>query len=176
MMGFFVVVVLIVSLVFIYLSLIENKQPLNIKEVRIAIIGIAIGLAVSALVAPKDILYFLPNALFYWVPQLCVLALICLLKPRPAVVGGVAIALALYLGAFYMWFFSIHHGDAMGWLGYLFSLPGALIGALFSIILLRSRPECTTLIACSVAVVFTFTGVLINQYIICSTVMYCCIK
>jgi hypothetical protein len=70
-----------------------------------AFVGIMLGLAVSAALAPKNS-WFLPNAAFFWGSQLAVLAMLLMLWPRPAVVGGVAAALAIYLAAFGTWLFT----------------------------------------------------------------------
>jgi len=96
-----------------------------------AFVGIMLGLAVSAALAPKNS-WFLPNAAFFWGSQLAVLAMLLMLWPRPAVVGGVAAALAIYLAAFGTWLFT-RRGDpgaSMAWNVYVLSLPGAAIGAI----------------------------------------------
>jgi hypothetical protein len=61
----------------------------------------------------------------------------------------------------------------MAWLGYLFSLPGALVGAISATYYLRRREDFRALVAGSVAASAVMFGVLINQVAVCSTVMYC---
>jgi len=67
---------------------------------RLAACGaVLFGIAVSAILAARSF-SFLENFLWYWVPQAFVIALVWPLKPRPAALAGVALVLALYLGAF----------------------------------------------------------------------------
>lgn len=139
---------------------------------KLAIAGILSGVCVSAILAPKDA-YFIPNVLFFWLSQLAVLALLWPFRPRPAVIAGVALALATYLGLFAVWVFSHPHPDSMAWLGYLFSLPGAAIGSIFSALWLRGRLTYGAIAASCIAASLVFVGILINQTIVCKTVMYC---
>jgi hypothetical protein len=139
---------------------------------KLAILGILLGGCVSAILAPKDA-YFIPNLMFYWLPQLAVLTLLWPFSPRPAVVAGVALALATYLGLFGAWVFSHPHPDSMAWLGYLFSLPGAAIGSISSALWLRGRLTYGTIAASCIAAGLVFVGILINQTIVCKTLMYC---
>lgn len=137
-----------------------------------AIAGVVSGAAVSAVLAPKDS-WFLPNFLSYWVPQLCVLGFFCLRPPRPSVFAGLAFALALYLALFGSWLLSRQRAESLAWLGYLFSLPGAIIGALLAIIFLSHRRENRAVAIGATVAAFTFIGIAANQILVCSTVMYC---
>jgi hypothetical protein len=152
-------------------DLISKTRRLNL-EVVIARIGIILGLAVSIGLAPKDITMLL-NALFFWLPQLFVLAILWMLKPRSAVFAGVAVALALYLAIFGVCIHLSHDRDSLGWLGYFFSFPGAIAGALGAVFLLRKRPLYSILSASSTAASLVFIGLLVNQTVVCNTVMYC---
>lgn len=140
---------------------------------RLAAIGcVALGLVVSVLLAPKDS-FFLPNAAFFWGSQLSVLAFAWLFRSRSAIVAGVAIALVAYLSAFEAWVFTRIHPESMFWLGYVFSLPGAVVGAIAVAMSLRSRPQLRPLVAGSVAAGVVLAGIVLNQTAVCSTVMYC---
>jgi hypothetical protein len=142
-------------------------------EYLVAVTSIVIGIAVSAAFALKGP-WFLSNLLFYWVPQACVLVLFCLYKPpRPAVFAGVALALAAYLGLFGVWLFSRHPPESMAWLGYLFSLPGAVVGSFLAIGRLARREEQRPLVIGSAVGAAALVGIAANQAVVCGTVMYC---
>jgi hypothetical protein len=103
-----------------------------------------------------------------------VLALLWPFKPRPAVIAGVAVVLALYLAIFYLCIHLSHDRDgSLAWLGYLFSLPGAIAGALRAVFLLRKRPLYSIISAGFTAASLVFVGLLVNQTIVCNTIMYC---
>ena len=141
-------------------------------ERNLAIIGLVLGICVSAMLAQKGP-NFLPNLAFFWLSQLVVLALALPFRPRPAVIAGGALALALYLGAFAGWL--ALHPDKAGliWLGYLCSLPGAAVGAIVAALLLRDRVKYSAIVASCIASVLALVGVLINQTFVCMTAMYC---
>ena len=138
----------------------------------VAVAGVLLGLCVSAALAPKNSFFF-PNMAYFWGSQLAVLALTLPLKPRPAIIAGVSVALAVYLGAFGAWLFSRTHPESMAWLGYLCSLPGAALGALIATFSLRSRTAMNTLVIGLVAMSAVLLGAFLNQAVVCSTVMYC---
>lgn len=93
----------------------------------LATLGVGLGLAVAVWVTGKGE-FFWENFAAYWLPQAAVLAVALLLKASREMLGGMAIAMALYLYLFHLW-----ASEAMAWLWYLFSFPGALIGALLAV-------------------------------------------
>ncbi|TWR59008.1 hypothetical protein FIV41_15800 [Pseudomonas marginalis] len=109
-----------------------EKDAARSTGISIAVVGIALGLAVAVYISPKNE-YFLGNFTYLWLPQAAVLALALACKTSRESVGGIAIALALYLSVFAFWF-SGRNADSMAWLGYFFSFHGALIGAGFAIV------------------------------------------
>jgi ABC-type Fe3+ transport system permease subunit len=142
-------------------------------EYLTTITSIAIGIAVSAAFALRGS-WFLSNLLFYWVPQACVLSLFCLNKPpRPAVFAGAALALAAHLGLFGAWLFSRQPPESMAWLGYLFSLPGAVVGSFLALGWLARRKEHRPVVIGVEVGVAALAGIAANQAVVCSTVMYC---
>jgi hypothetical protein len=148
------------------------KSPQSaLSKIGIAILAIAPSFGVSAALAPKDE-YFLPNAAFFLITQLGPLALLLPFKPRPPVVAGVSIVLALYLWAFGAWVFSHPDGEGLVWLGYPFSLPGAAIGVVSSMLWLGGRMY-GALAATGIAVSWVLAGIAINQTVVCATIMYC---
>jgi ABC-type molybdate transport system permease subunit len=127
---------------------------------------------VSVILSPKDA-YFISNVCFFWLPQLAVLAFSWPFRPSAAVVAGAALALAIYLGLFHAWVFSHSHPDSMAWLGYLFSLPGAAVGSILASLWLRDRFIGRPIAASCIAAGVVFAGALLNQAIVCATVMDC---
>lgn len=89
------------------------------------------GLVVAGLIAPKDGAFW-AHLLFYWAPQGCAAALVCVMfgAPRWPVVAGIAIGLtgylAAYAGAVAMW----RPDVADAWLAYYYAVPGACAGAM----------------------------------------------
>ena len=130
------------------------------------------GVVVAALLSPKDA-YFMGNFMFYWLPQGIVLAVLLFFVSRPAVLSAVAVVLAVYLALFGVWVFSRPNPEAMAWLGYLFSLPGAGLGAIAGALYVKRQSYERAIVAGSIAALFTFAGLAVNQLAVCSTVMYC---
>lgn len=130
------------------------------------------GVAAAAVLSPMDS-FFAGNFAFYWVPQLAVLAALLFFSPRPAVLAGVAVTMAIYLILFGAWVFSRPQPESMAWLGYLFSLPGAGVGAIVGSIFINRGHHIRATAVAAISVIFTFVGLSLNQIIICSTVMYC---
>jgi uncharacterized membrane protein YfcA len=62
-------------------------------------------------------------------------------KPRPAVVAGTALALTLHFVSFDAWIRSLPPRESLSWIYYLFSFPGALVGATSAALVSRRRPE-----------------------------------
>jgi hypothetical protein len=130
------------------------------------------GVAVAVVLAPKDD-YFFGNFMFYWIPQAIVLGILIPFTSRPAVVSGAAAILALYLAAYGAWHFSRPHPESMAWLGYIFSLPGAAIGAIVGGIFIKQRSYQRAMVVGAIAAASTLVGLALNQLLVCSTVMYC---
>ncbi len=140
-------------------------------ERHIAVAACISGLAVAFLLSPKN--YVLGNMAWYWGPHLAVLVLVSMCKPRSAVIAGIAFGMTIYLAAFGMWALKRLHPDPMVWLGYLFTLPGALAGAGIALYIQKREanlgPLATTMAAlCCVLLAITF-----NQIVVCNTLMYC---
>lgn len=64
-----------------------------------ALMGILVGLSVAIFITTKNE-YFWGNFAAYWLPQAAVLGVAYLFRAARAVLGGAAIALALYLAVF----------------------------------------------------------------------------
>ena len=135
---------------------------------------IALGGCVAAMLAPTDSLGgFVSNAAFFWMPQLMVLGILVPFSPRPAAVSGVAVVLALYLAVFGYWVFNRPHPESLAWLGYLASLPGSVFGAIIGALVARRRLKLGARRTFALSALFAALGLLGNQLVVCSTVMYC---
>lgn len=142
-------------------------------EKQIAAICIILGACVSVALGPKDSFFF-PNFLFFWGSQvLLIAAFVLLFRPRAAVVAGIAFSLALYLGLFGSWVFIRSYPDSMAWLGYVLSLPGAAVGAVFAASLPQRKPNLGSLAVGLAAAASVASGIAANQLLVCSTLMYC---
>ena len=148
-------------------------QPIVFNsELRLAVVCVSLGACASAALAPKDS-YFLPNFLFFWGSQILVLAFAVAFRLRPAFVAGVALSLALYVSLFGTWVFTRAYPDSMAWLGYMFSLPGAVIGLCLVASWLKTRPGVSPLASGLLAAASVAAGIAVNQTVVCGTVMYC---
>jgi hypothetical protein len=141
-------------------------------ERKLAISALVLGLLVAALLAQKGA-NFLPNLGFFWLSQIIALSLCLPFRPRPAVIAGAAFALATYLAGFALWVATHPNSAGPVWFGYLFSLPGAAVGAIAAALLLRDRFRYGVAIAILSTAGLALLGLLLNQTMICMTVMYC---
>ncbi|ONH51452.1 hypothetical protein BLL36_21215 [Pseudomonas cedrina subsp. cedrina] len=119
---------------------VENNPP-QFTRIPVAAIGVGLGLAVAIYTTGKDS-YFLGNIAFTWLPQAAVLCIALLCKASRESLGGMAVAMGLYLFLFHLWV-----TDSMGWLFYLFSFPGILIGALLGVVFSPSHKVLKALVA-----------------------------
>ncbi|WP_139271152.1 hypothetical protein [Atopomonas hussainii] len=139
----------------------------SINEKTAAFLCVLSGITVATTISPSGE-YFLGNFIYFWLPQLGILALTAIIHSRPAVISGAALVMALYLAAFNSW-----TPDSMAWLGYLFSLPGAAIGSAIGAANIKNRATTTAIHAGSAVAASTIIGLSINQLLVCSTVMHC---
>ena len=141
------------------------------NEKQAALFCVFISILVAATIAPSGS-YFFGNFIYFWLPQAGVFLIPALIYSRPAVISGTALVLALYLAAFNSW--NVSNGpESLAWLGYLFSLPGAAIGAGAGALHLKSKTNNKPIYVGAAIAVSTFIGLAINQTFVCSTVMYC---
>lgn len=132
------------------------------------------GLALAGMLSPKDsITLWAANIAFYGLPQLAVLALVLPFKPRPAIVVGISWGMAAYLAAFGLWVFTRTHPDSMAWLGYLFTMPAACIGAGLALSIQHHEPHLRPLAATIVALCCVLLAITCGQAVVCNTLMDC---
>jgi len=144
----------------------------SIYEIVFTILCVSIGVAVATYLSPKD-KYFFGNFTFYWLPQAIVLAILLLARYKLPVLCGAALVFSAYLACFHLWVFSRPHPESMAWLGYLFSFPGAAIGALVSATIAKRFEIKNSVMLGGTALLLTFIGLVLNQALVCTTVMYC---
>ena len=140
-------------------------------ERHIAVAACISSLAVAFLLSPKN--YVFGTMAWYWGPHLAVLALVSMCKPRSAVIAGAAFGMTIYLAAFGMWAFTRVHPDSMVWLGYLFTLPGALAGAGVALYIQNRETDLGPLAATMTALCCVLLAITFNQVVVCNTLMYC---
>ena len=151
----------------------QSKIKLS-PEWQATMASVLLGVCIAVAISPKDS-FFLGNFIIYWGPQAVILIFLSLASRNHSVVASTAVILALYLAAFNFWVTSHIRPDplALAWLGYLFSLPGAAIGATFGAFLIAAGfiPRFISLAALSAFC--TLLGLVLNQLVVCSTVMHC---
>ena len=118
-----------------------QSNPPQPTRTPLAAIGIGLGLAVAVYTTGKGPFFF-ENFAYSWLPQAAVLCIALLCKAPRESLGGMAVAMGLYLFLFHLWV-----TDSMGWLFYLFSFPGILIGALLGVVFSPSRKVFKALVA-----------------------------
>lgn len=141
-------------------------------EIVAALVGVLSGMVVSISLAPKD-QQFAGNFFFTWLPQLLVLSVVSINKPRPAVHAGAACALAAHLAGFGWWVSSLQQSSGMVWLGYLFALPSGAGGGIAAAVWLRTRPKLNAFVTAGVGALGTLGGLIVGQLIACGTVLSC---
>ncbi len=152
----------------------------SFTEKQVAVLSVLSGMVVTFLVVfvllpiGNFILSFV-NAAFFWLTQAIVLGVVRLFSSRAAVISGVAITLTLtlYFILFSIWLFSHSHPEALAWLGYIFSLPGAIVGTLMGIWLIKRGDFENAFTIANTSALCSLVGLAFNQTIICNSVMHC---
>lgn len=142
------------------------------NEYYIALFSILFGVIVAIGLSPKNE-YFFGNFLSYWVPQAIIIALLMVLRFRPAVISGCAIVLFVYLTCYWAWMHSLPARESLAWLGYYFSLPGAIIGSIIAGIDSKYHLYNQIFKTILISAFLTFIGLFLNQIIVCGTIMCC---
>lgn len=151
-----------------------ERYRTSTQEIIFTLCCILIGVVAAATIAPKNS-YFFSNFMFYWLPQAALLAILLITRCRLPIICGVALILSGYLVCFNLWASSRPHLDSMTWLGYIFSFPGAAIGAFISIPIIKHFKIYSSPTLGCVAFLVTLAGIALNQAFICTTLMYCTI-
>src|SRR5471032_1541924 len=147
---------------------------LRAPERKFAVIGIALGFVVSCMLALRDEL-FLPNFEFYWGSHLVVIAIILLLRPRPAIVSALSVYLALMLIGFKAWLGIRSNLNADGgvWFLYLVLLIGTTMGCAIGAYWLGKRKSFSSFQAVGVIAAAAIGGSTLSMITGCYTVFYC---
>ena len=118
---------------------------------------IVIGGCVAAFLAPSGE-YFSPNFTFFWGSQIFVLLPSLFLRPRPAIVAGISLSMAIYLAMFHAW----SYPDGMAWVLYGFSLPGTAIGAFLGTYSVIKRSSASPVAAGASAAAYASLAIAVN--------------
>lgn len=151
-----------------------KKPSLSTPEQKFAAVGMVLGFVTSCILAlPAK--PFLPNFEIYWGSQLFVIAIISLLRPRPAIVGALSVCLAFILIGFKTWLSSKSGASADGlvWLLYLVFLAGAAGGAIIGICWLRGKQAFSWLQAACIVAATASGGCILSTSMGCYWVFYC---
>lgn len=149
------------------------------NEKQFAIICGAFGILVATLLSPMDQLFsesvlFLGNLLAFWGPHLLILVLALALCLRGAYIAGILFALTLYLSLYGIWvFFYASPSDSLIWLGYWFSMPGAVIGEILLAIFVNKKRTYNAWVAWLIALTVISICIAMNQFILCKTLLHC---
>jgi hypothetical protein len=164
-------------------------KPFLDAEARWAAIGIASCIGAALAIASYAVVsqpvssrgglswygeFFLATGAFLLSPA-AVVFLALLGRPRLAAVGGIAVALSLYQAAMLILEITVYGGQGLLFpFVYLFSLPGAALGALAIILFLRTRAHIAPFAAFCISAAAVLAGVATNQTVVCNTVIpYC---
>jgi hypothetical protein len=149
------------------------------SESVVAGLCISLGVGVAIYLSPKDE-YFAGNFAYFWLPHAVILAVLVLIRARFASVAACAFVMTAYLVAFDTWVSTLSPRDGLAWVGYLFALPGAAVGAIVSVLVLARVPVRNVLRgAGSISIVtalLTVAGLSANQAVLCATVMHCALR
>lgn len=110
--------------------------------------------------------------LYLMLPTLVLGGIGWLVSRSPANALGAALALPLYFAAYTAWVAS-QSADGLIWLGYVFSLPGAALGALVGGAIGRDYRMRSRRIQVGIGLGVTVLGIAINQASLCATLMHC---
>lgn len=148
-------------------------MKINIREKYLTIFIILIGIMVATILVPKDS-YFFVNFAYFWGPQAIVLMVFYLLKFHGSIIAGTSLVLTLTLIYFSLWISSsLDPMAANGWLGYLFTVLGAFVGALLYGLITRSNVLQKYTKVLMSTILFAGFGVVVVMYTLCTTVIYC---
>ncbi|WP_233080872.1 hypothetical protein [Rheinheimera soli] len=94
-------------------------------------------------------------------------------KPRPLFLFGVSIGLDITFAVYLCINYFSNQPEGLLGLGHLFSLPGAALGLIICAFLMRRGFGTTIWAALLLGIVGTLLGFIINQLVVCNTVMWC---
>ena len=148
-------------------------MTLKTNEHSVTKIIVLLGVIAAIVIAPKNE-FFLPNFLYFWLPQGIIIGLLFVIKIDHRAIAGCAIIMTLHLIIYSLWISSPH--NALAWLGYFFSIPGAFVGAFIFDITAKKLQYNSSMVVGIGSLVSTLIGVGVIQLWICCTIMYCGFK
>lgn len=137
-----------------------------------AALATTVSLAVLLIVMLKgDALYV--GFWYYIIAPVGLLGLCATLRPKALFLFGASLALSVTFIAYLVVNWGAVRPDGLLALGHLFSLPGAVVGALVAAVLLRRNATNGPALGFIAGIVGVTAGFLINQLLVCNTVMWC---
>lgn len=106
--------------------------------------------------------------------MLAVAGIAWLVSRSTATAVGAGAAVLLYFVLYTVWVHS-QPPDGLIWLGYVFSLPGALLGGLIGAVIARDYRTRPVRVALCIGLLAIAFGIAANQAVLCSTLVYCAI-
>lgn len=144
-------------------------QILRVNDIFLAVV---LSLAVVWLAFVKgDALYL--GIWYYFAVPIVILGACAALRPTPLFLTGTSFGIAITL----LCVMSINWGasrpEGLLGLGHVFSLPGAIIGAVLAASLAKRKFENKPFTALLLGLSSLLIGYFMNQVVICNTVMWC---
>lgn len=145
----------------------------KLNERFFTILVVFLGICTAIVITPHN-KFFLSNFLYYWGPQGIILCILYFVRINLGVIIGSSLIMTLHLVAYDIWI--SRPSDAMAWLGYFFSIPGALVGALVFGLFIKKYPYKSSLFISLGGAFSTFVGIGVIQLYLCCTLLYCGFK
>lgn len=131
-----------------------------------------VAFIVAATVLTKgDALYI--GLWYYILVPLTILGLCAAIRPQPFFLLGASVALSITFIAYLRINWGASYPDGLLGLGHLFSLPGALIGAVIAAIASKRHVFVGSFLAIVVGFLGVSVGFFCNQLLVCNTFMWC---
>ena len=118
-----------------------------------------------------DVLYL--GIWYYFAVPIVILGACAALRPPPLFLTGTSLGIAISLFCVMSINWGVSRPEGLLGLGHIFSLPGAIISVLFTASMARKRIAERPYTALSLGLGSLLVGYLINQTVVCNTVMWC---
>jgi len=131
-----------------------------------------ISLAVIFLTLIKGDALYLGIWYYFTVPAV-ILSLCAAIRPAPFFLTGASLGIAITLLCVMSVNWSSSHPEGLLGLGHVSSLPGAIIGVLLAAVTAKRKNITLPYTSLSMGLGGLLIGYLINQTVVCNTVMWC---
>lgn len=143
-----------------------GDRPVRRGWLLAAAMALGLGAVASALVPWGHAPSFLWNLGFTWAPPVIVIAILVIVRARPAVVVAAALTCLGILVGFHLWLGSAGPQDALAWLFYPLCFPGVVVGALAAVLAGRRRTEPSGMGAGLAALALTAGGAALDVAVV----------